>query len=44
MPNLRSGLAGEVIKHASEAKCLFLCFIAHTAAAEGKKTNEVRLL
>lgn len=44
MPKLRSRLAGEMIKHAIEAKCLFSGFIAHAAAAEGTKINEIRLL
>lgn len=44
MPKLRSRLAGEVIKRATEAKCLFSAFIAHAAAAVGTKTNEARLL
>lgn len=44
MLKLRSRLAGEVIKHAIEAKCLLSGFIAHAAAAEGTKTNEARLL
>lgn len=44
MPKLSSRLAGEVIKHTIEAKCLFAGFIAHAAAAEGTKTNEVKLL
>jgi len=34
MQNLRSVLAGEVIKHAFEAKCLFSSFIAHAAATK----------
>lgn len=44
MPKLRSRLAGEVIKHAIEAKCLFSGFTAHAAAAVGTKTNKVRPL
>lgn len=41
MQKLRSMPAGEVIKHAIEAKCLFSRFIGHAAATKlnGNKDN-----
>lgn len=40
MQKLRSMLAGEVIKHAIEAKCLFSSFIGCAAATKLNGNNE----